>query len=198
MRLELDPADVRALLAEDGNPSTFAFVQQDGELLVRVGGVTLGTPAEVDGKLVFDHDFPAEAVALLKSRAVTRKAVVGDAAPTDLEDAEFAAWKPGLALAVGDVLRYGDGEDAVAYEVIQAHTSQADWPPPAVPALFKRLRAGSGGQPGAPAEWVQPQGAHDAYNTGDRVTYQGSVYESLIDGNVWSPTAYPAGWLLIE
>ena len=24
------------------------------------------------------------------------------------------------------------------------------------------------------------------------------VYESLIDGNAYSPTAYPAGWKLIE
>ena len=43
-------------------------------------------------------------------------------------------------------------------------------------------------------EWVQPTGAHDAYNTGDRVTYNGSVYESTMDGNTWSPDAYPQGW----
>lgn len=47
-------------------------------------------------------------------------------------------------------------------------------------------------------EWVQPLGAHDAYKTGDRVTFEGEVYESLIDGNVWSPAAYPAGWQKIE
>lgn len=46
-------------------------------------------------------------------------------------------------------------------------------------------------------DWVQPTGAHDAYNTGDRVTFEGADYESLIDANVWSPTAYPAGWQLI-
>lgn len=45
-----------------------------------------------------------------------------------------------------------------------------------------------------PAEWVQPEGAHDAYATGDRVTYRGAVWESLIDANVWTPDAYPAGW----
>lgn len=33
---------------------------------------------------------------------------------------------------------------------------------------------------------------------GDRVLFNGSVYESLIDGNAYSPTAYPAGWKLIE
>lgn len=43
-------------------------------------------------------------------------------------------------------------------------------------------------------EWVQPQGAHDAYNKGDTVLYEGKYYTSLIDGNVWSPIAYPQGW----
>ena len=47
-------------------------------------------------------------------------------------------------------------------------------------------------------EWKQPTGAHDAYKKGDRVLFNGSVYESLIDGNAYSPTAYPAGWKLIE
>lgn len=44
-----------------------------------------------------------------------------------------------------------------------------------------------------PDEWVQP-GGHNPYNTGDRVLWQGSVYESMMDGNVWNPTDHPAGW----
>ncbi len=50
------------------------------------------------------------------------------------------------------------------------------------------------GTPAPPPEWVQPTGATDAYNTGDRVTFQGAVFESLIDGNTWSPAVYPDGW----
>lgn len=42
------------------------------------------------------------------------------------------AWKPGLTVKVGDRVTY----DGVTYETVQAHTTQADWPPPAVPALF--------------------------------------------------------------
>ena len=53
-------------------------------------------------------------------------------------------------------------------------------------------------EPTAYPEFVQPTGAHDAYSKGDRVTYGGKVYESLIDGNAYSPDAYPAGWQLIE
>ena len=41
---------------------------------------------------------------------------------------------------------------------------------------------------------AQPSGAHDAYNTGDIVNYNGTLYRSLIDGNTYSPEAYPAGW----
>ena len=47
---------------------------------------------------------------------------------------------------------------------------------------------------GATPEWVQPTGAHDAYQTGDTVTFEGQEYVSTIDGNVWSPTDYPQGW----
>lgn len=43
-------------------------------------------------------------------------------------------------------------------------------------------------------EFVQPTGAHDAYSLGDRVRFAGKNYESLRDGNVWTPAAYPAGW----
>ena len=47
---------------------------------------------------------------------------------------------------------------------------------------------------GGTPEWVQPTGAHDAYQTGDTVTFEGQEYVSLIDGNTWSPTDYPQGW----
>lgn len=43
-------------------------------------------------------------------------------------------------------------------------------------------------------EWVQPEGAHDAYSIGDLVKYRGRVYRSGINGNAWSPAAYPQGW----
>lgn len=45
----------------------------------------------------------------------------------------------------------------------------------------------------APA-FKQPSGGHDAYKQGDRVTYNGEVYESLINANAYSPADYPQGW----
>ncbi len=52
-------------------------------------------------------------------------------------------------------------------------------------------------KPGEIPVWKQPTGAQDAYNKGDRVWYPAkftAVYVSLIDANVYSPEAYPAGW----
>ena len=43
-------------------------------------------------------------------------------------------------------------------------------------------------------EYVAPSGAHDAYNTGDKVTYNGKKYICKMDGCVWAPDVYPAGW----
>ena len=43
-------------------------------------------------------------------------------------------------------------------------------------------------------EYVQPTGAHDAYNTGDKITYNAKKYVCKMDGCVWSPDTYPAGW----
>ena len=47
-------------------------------------------------------------------------------------------------------------------------------------------------------DFVAPSGGHNAYNTGDKVLYNGEIYESTIDSNVWSPSDYPQGWTLIE
>lgn len=43
-------------------------------------------------------------------------------------------------------------------------------------------------------EYVKPTGGHDAYKIGDKVTFNGKRYVSLIDGNNWSPSVYPQGW----
>lgn len=78
--------------------------------------------------------------------------------------------------------------------VMQTHNraTVAHYNPHDVPALY--LFRPVGGCP----DWVQPQGAHDAYNIGDCVTFNGHTYESKINANVWSPSVYPAGWTLIN
>ena len=104
----------------------------------------------------------------------------------------YPAWETGRAYAVGDILSYGTNSvgDPQLYKVVQAHTSQADWTPDATASLYDAFGLDEGGYP----VWSQPTGAHDAYNTGDIVNYNGTLYISLIDGNSWSPDTYPAGW----
>lgn len=46
--------------------------------------------------------------------------------------------------------------------------------------------------------YIQPTGAHDAYNSGDKVTYNGKRYICQIDNCVWAPDIYPDGWELVE
>lgn len=35
------------------------------------------------------------------------------------------------------------------------------------------------------------------YNTGDCCSEEGQVFRSAMDGNVWAPSAYPAGWVAV-
>lgn len=106
----------------------------------------------------------------------------------------YPVWETGRAHAVDDIVSYGTNSvgDPQLYRVVQAHTSQADWTPDSVPALYDAFGLDDTGYP----VWSQPTGAHDAYNAGDIVSYNGTLYRSLIDGNAWSPDAYPAGWEL--
>ena len=106
--------------------------------------------------------------------------------------AVYDPWQIGKTYAVGEFLTYGENGvgDPQLYKVAQAHTSQADWTPDVAPALYVAIGLDDACYP----VWSQPTGAHDAYNKGDVVDYNGTLYESLIDGNVYSPEAYPAGW----
>lgn len=104
----------------------------------------------------------------------------------------FPAWKVGKAYKTKEVFSYGVNGvgDPQLYQVLQNHVSAAEWTPDATVSLYKKIGVTEEGY----AEWVQPLGASDAYNTGDTVSFNGKLYESTIDGNVWSPDAYPAGW----
>lgn len=107
--------------------------------------------------------------------------------------AVYPAWEAGKSYAVGDILSYGTNQvgDPQLYKVVQAHTSQADWlPGQGTDSLYDAFGLNQAGYP----VWSQPTGAHDAYNKGDIVDYNGTLYRSLIDGNTWAPDAYPAGW----
>ena len=94
----------------------------------------------------------------------------------------FPAWAVGKEYVVSDRVRY----NGKLYKCAQAHTAQADWTPDAVPALWVAVSVD------AWPEWVQPTGAHDAYNTGDKVSYNDKHYICTVDANVYAPGVY--GW----
>lgn len=94
----------------------------------------------------------------------------------------FEDWHTGVAYAVGDRRTY----EGLLYRCVQAHTSQDDWTPPAVPALWVRTSTEEW------PEWIQPTGAHDAYSAGDKVSHNDKHWVSDVDANIWEPGVY--GW----
>lgn len=104
----------------------------------------------------------------------------------------YRQWEIGKDYVVDEFLTYGVNTvgDPQLYKVVQAHTSQSDWTPDITSALYVAIGLDDKGYP----VWAQPTGAHDAYNKGDIVNYNDVLYVSLIDGNVYAPDAYPAGW----
>lgn len=104
----------------------------------------------------------------------------------------YPAYVAGKLYKEKEMFTYGVNEvgDPQLYRVVSEHTSQEDWIPDTLPALYTPIGLNEEGYP----VWSQPTGAQDAYMIGDIVDYNGTLYKSLIDGNTYSPEAYPAGW----
>lgn len=104
----------------------------------------------------------------------------------------YPKYQIGVAYTAKQIISYDvDSEgNPQLYRVVQAHTSQSDWKPSTTPSLYTPIKLDSSNY----EEWKQPTGAHDAYNKGTIVKYKDKLYRSLIDGNAYSPDAYPAGW----
>lgn len=105
----------------------------------------------------------------------------------------YPAWKADMGYTAGEIIAYGNNPvgDPQLYKVVKDHMSQAIYPPGAgTESLYTAIGLDDSGY----AVWAQPSGAHDAYSTGDVVNYKGGLYESLRDGNVWSPEVYPTAW----
>ena len=98
----------------------------------------------------------------------------------------FPNWEPDQAYKVDERVRY----DGILYKCLQAHTSQAAWTPTAAQSLWAKVLIPD---ENIIPEWEQPNSTNP-YMTGDKVMFNGKVYESVIDNNIWSPAAYPAGW----
>ena len=114
--------------------------------------------------------------AQLEKASDVMAASTGLISPPDGED-----WKANVYYASGTVVDF----TGIKYLCVTSHISQTDWTPDVTPALWAVMKEEY-------AEWQQPAGAHDAYQTGDKVTYQGKKWVSAVDNNVWAPGSY--GW----
>lgn len=99
----------------------------------------------------------------------------------------YPAWAAGIAYPVVMKVRYG----GVLYRCLTAHTSQGDWMPDVSPSLWAKVLV----EDGEILPWEQPESTNP-YNKGDKVTHDGKVWVSEIDGNIWQPGVY--GWTEVQ
>lgn len=74
----------------------------------------------------------------------------------------YPAYAAGVAYKVDDLITYGENNvgDPQLYRVVQAHTSQLDWPPDGTPALYTPIGLDDSGYPiwspdAYPAGWEE-------------------------------------------
>ena len=130
---------------------------------------------------------------LLKIRAMIEKAAVSLADEDALEAVElFPAWTVGVEYHIESETQPADRVqyDGLLYKCVQSHTSQADWTPSATPALWVQVFVEEW------PEWVQPTGAHDAYEVGAKVSHNGSHWINTKPANVYEPGVW--GWDIVE
>lgn len=130
-------------------------------------------------------------------KKVTKTILKSDISEGDYQGiiSSYQDWEQDKAYSVGEIVKF----NSVAYETIQAHTSQADWAPGTVSALFKVITPKTtvdsvGDVVTIIPAFVQPTGAHDSYQIGDKIHFEGVDYVSIIDNNTYSPADYSAGW----
>lgn len=100
----------------------------------------------------------------------------------------YPIWMAEVEYALNDRVLYND----VLYKVITAHTSQTDWTPDVSHSLFAKVLIPD---ENIIPEWEQPESTNP-YMIGDKVMYDGKVWVSTVDNNVWAPGAY--GWEVTE
>ena len=125
------------------------------------------------------------------SKARRLRALIEAASAKGLSDKEaldgvelFPQWAGGAVYEAGQRVRY----EGILYRCLQDHTAQPGWTPTEAPSLWARVLIED---PDTVPEWVQPDSTNP-YMKGDRVTYQGKVWRSLVDQNTWVPGEY--GW----
>lgn len=114
-------------------------------------------------------------------------------AATNLDDTDaleatqlFPQWSADTTYEIGDRVRF----ENILYKCLQSHTAQSNWTPTDAGSLWAKVLIPD--EQVIP-EWEQPNSTN-AYQIGDKVSFNGKIYESVIANNIWSPADYPAGW----
>lgn len=100
----------------------------------------------------------------------------------------FPNWNENAAYLEGDKVNY----EGTLYKCLQAHSAQPTWDPISAASLWAKVLIPD---ENVIPEWEQPSSTN-AYMQGDKVIFEGQVYESTINNNVWAPNVY--GWQLIS
>ena len=134
-------------------------------------------------------DIKAKEDSLNKIGKIVANNVTDDAVALTIQEF-YDIWNVGVSYEVGRYLQYKN----ILYKVLQPHTSQETWTPDVASSVYAKVLIDPTGE--TIPEWEQPDSTN-AYMTGDKVRFEGVVYESTVDNNIWSPTAYQAGWKVV-
>lgn len=202
--------------------------EEDYQLLIGNTDGKVHIRKEVDGEVVYEEEPPyvptqdeldeqEAAAAKNELQTLAVNAMMMSLADDDLVETKntyqtkLRSISDGAALKIPEVFPHWSGNskrsgnskeyvkddkvlyDGVLYKVLQNHTSQEGWTPTSAPSLFAKVLTSEG----EILDWEQP-GSTNPYMRGDKVKFNGKIYESVIDNNVWSPEAYPQGWKEVE
>lgn len=158
--------------------------EKDLELWVEVHKDDLETPVSQN------EEIKAKLNLLVKVGKVVANQLTDDTMAQELQEF-YDEWLAGVNVITGQYIRY----DGILYKVLSDHVTKENWTPDVASSLFTKVLVDPTGE--TINDWVQPDSTNP-YMIGDKVTFKGFIYESIIDNNIWSPADYPAGWQRIE
>lgn len=158
--------------------------EEDVQLWHEVHKDDLETPVSQNEELVNKIE------TLYKVGRVVASQVTDDVVAQELQDF-YDEWEIDISVTQGQYINY----NGILFKVLTEHKTQVGWEPDKAPSLFAKVLTDPTGE--TILDWVQPDSTN-AYMTGDKVRFEGLIYVSLIDNNIWSPVGYPAGWQQVE
>lgn len=100
----------------------------------------------------------------------------------------YDEWHTRDSFEVGEYIRYNN----TLYKVVLEHPRQDNWLPDVEESLYTVVQA-----VGVTEEWGTRNLTVNPFMFGEKVRFEGVVYKSKIDNNVWSPTDYAQGWEVV-